>query len=224
MEAKEKKGSVDMTQSNIAINLYEMGGEYDVEVYSWIDELNIRGQRDDELSYFGAETKEEALSIIEELKTEYGLQEYTETSEDDDSDEDEYGTYNFWSLVNMSLKHTRTLDEQRIWIIKVLSKMSNEFIDQFDEELHEEQSRVQNHKKFNKIYRLAGAHGGDDSYMDCAAWVISRGKDAVEKILEDPYAIYTYMTEESLDEYDSGLNELFSYVASYARDAKGEPY
>lgn len=58
---------------NIYISIFEMDEEYDVEVYEWIDETQLKGNLIKSLTDYGFSSRHDAITYIEQLKKQHHI-------------------------------------------------------------------------------------------------------------------------------------------------------
>lgn len=199
------------------IEVFYFDGSYDVEVYNWIEELNKNGMRNEELTEFGVETREEVDACIDLMKERFDVTSVRFLKGDDEELSHVYGEVNedfVWTMIDQSVS-LGDVEKQRKWLITVLSQMGNEAIDAFEKCFDDIRSEIRYHSNFMRVYRLAGVWGGDDSIDYFVGRVMALGQVAAKSVLRDPYEIERYDVHG-----DSG--ELFLYVADYARDEKSK--
>ena len=217
-------------KEKVSISLCHSFGEYDVEVFTWIDLLKTSGELIEELTNYAYPTQDKAQAYIKELAEEYEVMEVNHTSDEEKyNQEDESDDFNeddqpmmdedeFWNIIELSLEQQGT-EEQRLWLIDLLVQMSDEKIWSFENRMREIGRYVYNHENMVDAYRLAGVWGGDDSYSYFCSWLISRGKDIMDDVLANPMEVKYYLNSKNLTE-DGARNELFGYVSVYALDKK----
>lgn len=208
-------------KEKIAITVLEFDGQYDVEVFSWIDSIASKGDLIEAITEYGFDDQDGAIQYIQDLKETYTIVKLEQVSEEDMDDAPKEGMTEeaFWELIDSSLEQ-KDLKTQREWLVQTLAQMSDDNIQGFGEIIRSVSSSVYYHEQRQNAYRLAGVYGNDDSVDDFCMWLISRGKDVMEDVLRDPMEVTYYLNEKNLNEYGEATNELFGYATSYAMEAK----
>jgi len=121
----------------------------------------------------------------------------------------------FWDIVEQSLKNSDNQEDQEVFLIKEIEKLSPEEIIGF---------RLMTDKLLNDTYNsdmccaccLMNGRGSDDGFEYFRNWIISRGKDTYLKAKENPDSLISEYQEYN-DLYDF---EAFWYVALEAFENK----
>lgn len=200
-------------KQKVAISVIEFDEQYDVEVYRWVEVLQIKGDLIDDLSEYGFDDQDEAIEYIKDIKENLEIVSLNQLSEDDfEETEINFSEDDFWYLVHLSLEQ-ETFDKQIEWLIELLSQMPKAYIEAFHVFMSEIEKTIHQHENRQAACTLAGVCG-DDSTLYFCRWLISRGKNAMEEILLKPQKVTKYVTD------GKATNEAFGYVAYKALEQK----
>lgn len=184
---------------------------YDVEVFNWIDEINCKGIRNNNLSDFGLKFKE-VNDLVNKLTKKYDIVSIKKIAESDSEMNEVYGEVNqdfVWSLIERSLQINPK--DQRDWLITQLSKMNEDTMEELDERLIEISRAVMNHGNFQNAHLLSGTHNFEMNSF--CGWLLSKGKYIVDKVLDNPINVHQY-----IDSYPT--NDFFLSMVVDARVAR----
>ena len=94
----------------------------------------------------------------------------------------------FWDIIERSKKASHNLDDQIRELKKMLRDLSALDIVAFDGRFHACLLELNRFDIWGAIYFLNGGCS-DDNFVDFRSWLIGRGRDTFEKVLDDPEAI-----------------------------------
>ena len=114
----------------------------------------------------------------------------------------------FWNIIDLSLKNTSNIDDQEIFLVQEIEKLTPEEIIGFRLRTDKLLYDTYNSEMWCAGYLMNGGCS-DDGFEYFRNWVISRGKDVYLNAKKNPDTLISEVLEEN-DEYDF---ESFWYVA-----------
>ena len=114
----------------------------------------------------------------------------------------------FWNIIDLSLKNTNNIDDQEIFLVQEIEKLTPEEIIGFRLRTDKLLYDTYNSEMWCAGYLMNGGCS-DDGFEYFRNWVISRGKDVYLNAKKNPDTLISEVLEEN-DEYDF---ESFWYVA-----------
>ncbi len=114
----------------------------------------------------------------------------------------------FWNIIDLSLKNTNSIDDQEVFLIKEIQKLTPEEIIGFRLRTDKLLYDTYNSEMWCAGYLMNGGCS-DDGFEYFRNWLISRGKDVYLNAKENPDTLISEVVEGN-DEYEF---ESFWYVA-----------